>query len=256
MRAHADTAGPRNGKARHHRARAVKFARATADTTTEDTALTGGRRQRSDTVTGPLDARSDDAPVPDVAPGTAAPRRRFGRGRLGERGAALVEMALVLPLLLMVVFGIIEFGTTYSNYIGLRDGVRNAARSGAVGNFGQSSFCGLEDADEASVAVQRLMCLTKRQTGLDPDEVRVKIMSANSTFTGAGTFAKNDALIICAQVPTQAVTGFLGTALAGKTLRTKVAMRIERSDIEAVAGEETPPAGQSWSWCTYQALAL
>jgi len=182
--------------------------------------------------------------------------RRHRRHVDGERGAALVEMALVLPLLLLIVFGIIEFGTTYSNYIGLRDGVRNAARSGAVGNFGQSESCGLEDADEASVSIQRLMCLTKRQTGLDQNAVRVKIFSANSTFTGPGTFAKNDALIICAQVPTKAVTGFLGTALTGKTLRTKVAMRIERSDIVATAGEEDPPPGENWSWCTYQALAV
>jgi hypothetical protein len=167
-----------------------------------------------------------------------------------------VEAALVMPLLLLVVFGIIEFGTTYSNYIGLRDGVRQAARSGAVGNFGQSSRCGLEDADEASVTIRRLMCLTKRQTGLDPNQVRVKIISANSTFTGPGTFAKNDALIVCAQIPTKAVTGFLGSALTGKVLRTKVAMRIERSDIVATAGEETPPPGQDWSWCTYQALAV
>jgi hypothetical protein len=165
-------------------------------------------------------------------------------------------MALVLPLLLMLAFGIIEFGTTYSNYIGLRDGVRNAARSGAVGNMGQSSNCGLEDADEASVQVKRLMCLTKRQVGLDQDALRVKIMSANSTFTGAGTFQKNDALIICAQIPTEAITGFLGQALTGKVLRTKVAMRIERSDLIAEAGEETPPDGADWSWCTYQALSV
>lgn len=186
---------------------------------------------------------------PPDAPATARRVR-------GERGAALVEMALVLPLLLMIVFGIIEFGTTYSNYIGLRDGVRNAARSGAVGNMGQSTNCGLEDADEASTQVKRLMCLTKRQAGLDPSALRVKVMSANSTFTGAGTFQKNEALIICAQIPTKAVTGFLGQALTGHTLRTKVAMRIERSDIVAVAGEETPPDGEDWSWCTYQALAV
>jgi len=165
-------------------------------------------------------------------------------------------MALVLPLLLLIVFGIIEFGTTYSNYIGLRDGVRNSARAGAVGSFGTNSSCNLVGADEASTVVKRLMCLTKAQTGLDTTQVRVKIMSANPSFTGPGTFAKNEALIVCAQIPTKAVTGFLGSALTGKTLRTKVAMRIERSDITATAGDEDPPTGQSWSWCTYQALAI
>ena len=196
------------------------------------------------------------APDSRAAASTArAPRLRVRR-RDGERGAALVEMALVLPLLLLIVFGIIEFGTTYSNYIGLRDGVRNSARSGAVGSFGTNTTCNLTGADEASTVVRRLMCLTKTQTGLNSAQVRVKIMSANPSFTGAGTFQKNEALIVCAQIPTKAVTGFLGTALTGKTLRTKVAMRIERSDIVATAGDEDPPTGQNWSWCTYQALAV
>ncbi len=169
-----------------------------------------------------------------------------------------MEMALVLPLLLMIVFGIIEFGTTYSNYLGLRDGVRQAARSGSVGNMGSTESCNLVGAGEASSEVRQLMCLTKAQTGLDTSQVRVKIISANSTFSDAGTFAKNDALIVCAQIPTKAVTGFLGTALTGKTLRTKVAMRIERSDLDlvATAGDEDPPTGENWSWCTYQALAV
>lgn len=204
------------------------------------------------TVAGGSHARSGN----QVRPGSALARRFRARWARGERGAALVEMALVLPVLLLVVFGIIEFGMTYNNYIGLRDGVRSAARSGVVGNFGQSASCGLEDADEASNGIQRLMCLTKRHSGLNPANVRVKVMSANSTFTGPGTFAKNDALIICAQVPTKAITGFLGTALTGKVLRSKVAMRIERSDIVASPGEETPPPGQNWSWCTYQALSV
>jgi Flp pilus assembly protein TadG len=164
-------------------------------------------------------------------------------------------MALVLPLLCMILFGVIEFGSTYNNYISLRDGVRQAARSASVGNFGTTTSCDLDGASEASTNVRRLMCLTKEQTGLDPTKLRVKVLSADSSFSGAGTFAKNDGIIVCAQMATQAVTGFLSDALTGNTLRTKIAMRIERSDITATAGDETAPTGKDWSWCTYSAFS-
>lgn len=188
-------------------------------------------------------------------------RRTRKRRRQGERGAALVEMALVLPLLMMVVFGVIEFGTTYNNYISLRDGVRQSARLAVVGNTtGISTSCNLVGADEASTTVKRIMCLTKREIGLDQTQVRVKVMTATPTFTEVGTFSKNDGLIICAQIPTKAVTGFLTTALTGNTLRTKLAMRIESGIVEEgdsipIAGDEDPPTGKDWSWCTYDAVS-
>jgi Flp pilus assembly pilin Flp len=44
-----------------------------------------------------------------------------------ERGAALVEFALVLPLLLVVIAGIVDFGFVFQRY----EVVTNAAREGA-----------------------------------------------------------------------------------------------------------------------------
>lgn len=177
--------------------------------------------------------------------GSSAGVRRPDR----ERGAALVEAALVLPLLLLVVFGIVGFGATYSSWLGLRDGVRQAARSGAVNNFGSDATCTLTGATGASTAMKELLCLTKRETGLDPAQVRVKVLSADPTFTGAGTFAKNDALIVCAQVPTTGISSLVSPILSGKALRTKVAMRIESGDLPGAAVAEDPPPGQDWAWC-------
>jgi Flp pilus assembly protein TadG len=45
----------------------------------------------------------------------------------GERGAALVEFALVLPLLLVVIAGVVDFGFLFQRY----EVVTNAAREGA-----------------------------------------------------------------------------------------------------------------------------
>lgn len=49
-----------------------------------------------------------------------------------ERGAALVEMAIVLPLLLLVLFGIIEFGLVLQQSQVLSNAAREGARVGSV----------------------------------------------------------------------------------------------------------------------------
>jgi Flp pilus assembly protein TadG len=44
----------------------------------------------------------------------------------------MVEFALVLPLLLVVLFGIIQFGITYNHYLTVTDAARVGARQAAV----------------------------------------------------------------------------------------------------------------------------
>lgn len=56
-------------------------------------------------------------------------RRIRGQGK----GQALVEMALLLPLLLLLLFGIIEFGRVMSASLIVTHGAREGARYGAVG---------------------------------------------------------------------------------------------------------------------------
>jgi Flp pilus assembly protein TadG len=52
--------------------------------------------------------------------------------RRRQEGQALVEFALVLPFLLMIVLGIIQFGVLFHNYLTLTDAVRAGARQAAV----------------------------------------------------------------------------------------------------------------------------
>ncbi|HZS24930.1 MAG TPA: TadE/TadG family type IV pilus assembly protein [Gaiellaceae bacterium] len=52
--------------------------------------------------------------------------------RRNERGQTMVEFALILPVLLVVIFGIIQFGIAFNNYESLTDGVRAGARLAAV----------------------------------------------------------------------------------------------------------------------------
>ncbi|GGF23937.1 hypothetical protein GCM10010954_23520 [Halobacillus andaensis] len=50
-----------------------------------------------------------------------------------EKGQALVEMALVLPILLMLVFGIMDFGRIFHAYLTIDHAGREGARAASVG---------------------------------------------------------------------------------------------------------------------------
>jgi len=172
----------------------------------------------------------------------------------GERGSALVEFAIVMPILMLLVFGVIEFGLAYSNKIAVRQGVREAARQGAVGNFGPAfttgAPCHLTGAATASPDVKNLMCLTKSEIGIDNAKTRVKVLSGLSNFAAPGTFAHTDSIVVCAQTPLDSVSGLFAPFLGGTVLHSKTSIRIEVSDLVESGGEETPPTGGDWSWCT------
>jgi Flp pilus assembly protein TadG len=47
----------------------------------------------------------------------------------------MVEFALVLPILLMLLLGVIQFGIAFNNYLAVTDAVRAGARQGAVARY-------------------------------------------------------------------------------------------------------------------------
>ena len=54
------------------------------------------------------------------------------RRKRDESGAALVEFALLAPLLILLVLGIVEFGWLFGQYNDVRHGAREGARFAAV----------------------------------------------------------------------------------------------------------------------------
>jgi hypothetical protein len=65
------------------------------------------------------------ARVHPFPPSIPTMRRRFEDS---ERGAAVVEFALVLPLLIVLVFGIVQFAIAYNRVQGLHAAAREGAR--------------------------------------------------------------------------------------------------------------------------------
>lgn len=66
--------------------------------------------------------------------------RRFVKG---ERGAALVEMAMILPVIILLLFGVIEMSWLFAQANDVRHGAREGARLAAV-NFGDTTAIGTE----------------------------------------------------------------------------------------------------------------
>jgi hypothetical protein len=168
------------------------------------------------------------------------------RRRRGDQGASLVEFALVVPLVCVLLFGVIEFGVIWSNQIAVRQGVREAARTAIVANWGSTSSCSLHGSTGASADIQKLMCTTKNRIGMDPSKVYVKVVFDTS-------WAQNQGLIVCAESPITSYTGMFAPFLNGRFYKTKVEMNIEQAPqgvSETAGAEDVSGIGGSWSWCT------
>jgi Flp pilus assembly protein TadG len=172
-----------------------------------------------------------------------------------------VELAVVAPVLLAMLFGIIDFGTTFNNYQALRQGVRDTARQGAVANFGPTAsagclnFTGAGAVDPGAGDVKNLMCqvhtsITGGGLGIDTTSLRVMVGFSNAGLTGSGTYAVGNGLIVCAQYSLTSVTGFFASLFSSKIVRSKTVMRIEEVGSSGDnVGSEPYPAGGDWSWC-------
>jgi Flp pilus assembly protein TadG len=104
-----------------------------------------------------------------------APKRRSA---LRERGAAAVELAIVLPLLLLVIGGIVDFGRAFYTQIVISNAAREGARMMAVGGYSTSQVTTRTQLATASglpspPSVTLSACATEAATGLSVARVTV-----------------------------------------------------------------------------------
>ena len=52
-----------------------------------------------------------------------------------EQGQTMAEFTLVLPVLAILLFGVIQFGIVFNNYLAVTDAVRAGARQAAVARY-------------------------------------------------------------------------------------------------------------------------
>ncbi len=101
-----------------------------------------------------------------------------GDERSDEAGATMVEFALILPFLLVVLMGIVEFGWAFGQTMEVRHAAREGARIAAVNYDGEHTA----DADQTTV-IRTEIC--RRMTSNDPTTVEVSLVDASKSYAGA-----------------------------------------------------------------------
>jgi hypothetical protein len=163
---------------------------------------------------------------------------RPGQRRGRDRGAAAVELALVMPVLFMLLMGIINYGLWFNDSLQLRQGVREAARQAVVLVPFSGSGC-------SGTGMNNVACGTKSQTATTGGVASVRILTPDGWVRG-------HQVVVCAMVKSRNFTGFVPLP-SGGVIRSKTTMSIESiTPVPSPTSYTTdaPPTGGDWTWCT------
>jgi Flp pilus assembly protein TadG len=115
--------------------------------------------------------------------------RRF-RGTRGERGQTILEFALIIPIMLVFLLIVVDFGLAMDRRIVLQHAVREGAREAATG----ASVAEIQQVTAEPVGIPESkvqVCYRNSdgnsQTGNVGDDVRVYTVDVNYRFTTGGT---------------------------------------------------------------------
>ena len=116
-----------------------------------------------------------------------SPRRRTGRRARSSRGQGLVEFALILPVFIVILLSLLDFGLAFSHNLTLEYSTREGARTGAALGKGKSPSLPCTSVDNyVMAAVQRVLKAPGSTVNLDDiGEVRIYKAGANGGEIGA-----------------------------------------------------------------------
>jgi Flp pilus assembly protein TadG len=102
-----------------------------------------------------------------------------------DRGASLVEFALLAPFLILLLLGIVEFGYFLGEFNDVRHGAREAARAAAV-NSGDNPFLKDLTCDAMDLTSNVSVQFTDGATQSIGDTAIVQVTAAPDSLTGLG----------------------------------------------------------------------
>jgi hypothetical protein len=146
----------------------------------------------------------------------------------------VVEFALILPLLLLLVLGGIDYGLYLNDTMVMRDAARNAARAGVVGNFASVAGCG-------GAPLEQIACSAAGgATGATGN--------ARAYAALPGTWQRGQPLVVCAELEDRARIGFVPMPGDG-VVRVRVAFAVENDGVSVAETAGAFGGGASWAWC-------
>ena len=139
------------------------------------------------------------------------PRRRCG----GDEGAVLVEFAIVVPLFLLLLFGVVEFGWAFYQKLDVRSGANEGARLAAV-NYKTTA------SPSASDQATQIVNATCARMGDASSDIKIRITHPSGTAVGS-TFT------ITVNKQLDSLTGFFGGLIDGRDVSETVQGRLEQA---------------------------
>ena len=138
-------------------------------------------------------------------------------GRPDERGATLVEFAFILPIFVLLVFGVIDFGWAFAQNLDVKQGAREGGRIVAV-NGGTGT---------GTAQCQSLQSQIRSQTHeLNPTSLTVLLAFTDSNGNGAKDIG--DLAQVTVRYPLSSLSG-LSTPFLSGTMQSRVSVRLEQS---------------------------
>jgi Flp pilus assembly protein TadG len=165
-----------------------------------------------------------------------------GKRRHNQRGAEAVEFALITVVLFPLLFGIIQYGFFFNDFLQARQAVRLGARTAVVLT---TPACGGNAANSALA----IKCNTTNQASPVSGAVSTYVAAPNGWNVG-------QPMLVCQAVKTVNIIGILPLPNSGYALA-KTQMTIEQDTSTGATNptgtfpaNDTDPTGKSWSWCT------
>jgi Flp pilus assembly protein TadG len=136
---------------------------------------------------------------------------------MGEQGQALVEFALILPVILLVMVGMLEFARAWNLHQVMTDAAREGARRAAIQDVAQGH-------PQTQDSVYAAMWAYVGQAGYDPQYARMGIDLHGPGGTGSGVWKNTgDFVTVNLSLPYR----FAILPSRPITMRTSFTMRIE-----------------------------